>query len=351
MTAQPHSSEPHQRVAGQAETGRPCPYCRFPLKEGVPMVQCGVCGASHHDDCWQDNAGCAVVACAGGPNGEPQGRAAPPVPTQVLARTQLFAEASPLQQPAGPPPPADRTGARSGERRTPSLAIAIVLLALAVGGAAIAIVVSRQSKPLQLLANNGGQSTSSEVGSESASSSTPEVVREPSGSGSTNEVKSDGDTETPGGTGSESSGLLPAGESTDQMAPEIQDMLREFHTDVVSGDYRSAWNLMSARKQHQSLEKYGYAGWVSNQSTLRPYLDPSGLTVSIEETNPSNGVATVDVTGMGWNKPGASCSEWSGITWVKYEAGAWRYDPGYSTSPQREREWKSRYSELLGGQC
>jgi hypothetical protein len=54
---------------------------------------------------------------------------------------------------------------------------------------------------------------------------------------------------------------------------------------------------------------------------------------------------------MKWNKPGAPCSEWSGITWVKYEEGAWRYDPGYSTSPEREAEWKSRYAELLGGKC
>jgi hypothetical protein len=70
-----------------------------------------------------------------------------------------------------------------------------------------------------------------------------------------------------------------------------------------------------------------------------------------ERTEPGSGVAQVDVTGMTWDKPGASCTEWSGITWVKYEAGSWKYDPGYSTTPQREREWKSRFSQLLGGQC
>lgn len=97
--------------------------------------------------------------------------------------------------------------------------------------------------------------------------------------------------------------------------------------------------------------KGGYAAWVKNQSTLRPYLNPAGLQVSIQSTEPISGEAQVDVTGMSWDKPGAPCRQWSGITWVKYENGEWRYDPGYSTTPQREREWKSHYSELLGGSC
>jgi hypothetical protein len=90
---------------------------------------------------------------------------------------------------------------------------------------------------------------------------------------------------------------------------------------------------------------------VKNQESLNPYLDPSGLQVSVLNVNRDTGVATVQLTGMKWSKPGAACTEWSGISWVKYEAGAWRYDPGYSTSPEREAEWKSRYAELLGGRC
>ena len=57
------------------------------------------------------------------------------------------------------------------------------------------------------------------------------------------------------------------------------------------------------------------------------------------------------VTGMRWLKPNARCSQWSGLTWMKYESGDWLYDPGYSTTPERTAEWESRYSELLGGQC
>jgi hypothetical protein len=54
---------------------------------------------------------------------------------------------------------------------------------------------------------------------------------------------------------------------------------------------------------------------------------------------------------MSWSQPGARCAEWSGLTWVKYENGEWRYDPGYSTTRQRKRAWASRYGQLLGTSC
>jgi hypothetical protein len=156
--------------------------------------------------------------------------------------------------------------------------------------------------------------------------------------------------ETDTGTSSTSNGVLPA-VPAEQMQSEVQQMLLSWHEDVVAGNYHGAWALLSHRKQQQDDREYGYATWVKNQSTLRPYLNPSGLQVSVEHVEPNSGVAQVNVTGMGWDKPGAPCSEWSGITWVKYEDGGWKYDPGYSTTPQREREFKSRYSELLGGKC
>jgi hypothetical protein len=230
------------------------------------------------------------------------------------------------------------------------LTVAVLVLALAIGGGAAAIVLSQQSKtPVRLVGN------SSSVAPADSSAATP--PSEPS----TNEVTTDTSTaEPPADTSSiestdstpedSTNGALPD-ESTAEMQPEIQHMLLEWHDDVVSGNYQSAWDLMSKRKQVQSLHKYGYPGWVKNQESLNPYLDPSGLQVSVLNASHGNGVATVNLTGMKWNKPGAPCSEWSGITWVKYEEGAWRYDPGYSTSPEREAEWKSRYAELLGGKC
>jgi len=145
-------------------------------------------------------------------------------------------------------------------------------------------------------------------------------------------------------------GLLPA-ESQNQMTSDIQSMLLQFHQDIVNGDWSNAWSLLSARKRRQALAETGYQGWISNQHSLGEYLDPSGLNVSIQNTSPSTGVAQVMVTGMTYSPPGKSPCAWDGVTWVKYESGAWHYDPGYSTTPQREAVWKPRFAELLGGQC
>lgn len=53
-------------LATTADAGRACPYCRFPLKEGVTAERCDACGCLHHEDCWIDGNGCAVLGCAGG---------------------------------------------------------------------------------------------------------------------------------------------------------------------------------------------------------------------------------------------------------------------------------------------
>jgi hypothetical protein len=128
--------------------------------------------------------------------------------------------------------------------------------------------------------------------------------------------------------------------------------LREHHEDLVSGDYRGAWDLMTKRKQAQKLNEDGYPRWAEDQArALTPYLDPSGLHATVEAIDPLSGVARVFVTGMGWSRPGSSCSEFSGVTWVKFEDGVWRYDPGYSTTSERRRIWEPRSGELLGWGC
>lgn len=352
-----HPGEPsfHQSVARQAETGRACPYCRFPLKEGVQIAVCGICGASHHADCWHDNGGCAVIACVGGPPAG-QTREAHVAPTAAY-------QAVPTQPAAPPAPPTWPQPPPSSRRQGVSLTVAVIILAVAIGGAAVAIVLSRQGSNVRLAANATTRQTvtvpattkAMSAGTSTGATSTPEDTN--TAAAQTNATQTNTDTTQTSTTtaqtnaaAAQSDGILP-GVSTQAMQAEIQHMLLEWHEDVVDGKYHAAWELLSSRKQMQDSNEYGYAAWVKNQSTLRPYLDPSGLQVSVENTEPSTGVAQVDVTGMGWDKPGAPCTEWSGITWVKYEDGAWKYDPGYSTTPQREREWKSRFSELLGGRC
>jgi cytoskeletal protein RodZ len=251
----------------------------------------------------------------------------PPAPD--ARQTQPGPSSSPAWQPSQSSQPPD-------VRRSSSLAAAIIVLALAVGGAAVAIVLNRQNTDGTPLVTDSSAAQSSTVTSVTTPTATSTET-------APQEVAS-----TP--TTSSTEGALPSVPS-EQMTSEIQQMLLAWHEDVVHGDYRAAWELLSRRKQVQDENEYGYATWVKNQSTLDPYLNPAGLQVSIEKTEPDEGVAQVDVTGMSWDKPGASCTEWSGITWVKYEDGAWKYDPGYSTTPQREHEWKPRYSELLGGRC
>lgn len=135
-----------------------------------------------------------------------------------------------------------------------------------------------------------------------------------------------------------------------QMAQEIQATLLAFHEDVVAERFRDAWSLLSARKRAQTLREDGYGKWVTAQESLVPYLSPAGLTVRVDELE-DDGVARVLATGMGWSNPGSPCSEWSGLTWAKYEGGTWTYDPGYSTTGERERTWEPRYDELLGANC
>lgn len=139
-------------------------------------------------------------------------------------------------------------------------------------------------------------------------------------------------------------------QSEAEMAREIQDMLLAFHENVVGGRLQDAWSLLSVRKRRQTEREDGYRKWATAQASLAPYLSPAGLTVRIDALE-DEGVARVLVTGMDWTAPGSACAEWSGLTWAKYEGGSWTYDPGYSTTPERERRWKSRYGELLGASC
>ncbi len=240
-----------------------------------------------------------------------------------------------------PPPELPPQPTAAGGRWSPLMAVAVIILAVAMAGVAVAIIASRGGNASShLLANTDTANAGTVRSSGSAAASTAEAP-----SGGTAGEDATATTSTTAGEGALPD--VPA----QQLQSEIQQMLLSWHEDVVHGNYRAAWELLSQRKQAQDESGQGYATWVKNQSTLRPYLDPAGLQVSIQSTEPSSGVAQVDVTGMTWSKPGASCTEWSGITWAKYEDGAWRYDPGYSTTPQREREWKSRFSELLGGSC
>ena len=258
------------------------------------------------------------------PGSPPAPPAQPPPAGDAPPRVSLHK--APVGEPTGyPQPPAGGQpppgGDAGGSRRALTIAV-IVLAVVAIGGAA-AVVTSQKSEPTTV------ESSASDVSSApdtSAPADEPTVIPE-------------------GGDG-----VLPD-VSRSEMTAAIEDVIRSHHQSIVDGEFRDAWNLLSQRKQARYEREDGYAGWVRNQKTLQPYLDPTGMSVRILSTDPRTGVATIKVSGMGWSKSGARCSSWSGITWVKYEDETWTYDPGYSTTPVRERRWKPRFNELLGGAC
>ncbi len=302
---------PRRGHVSATESGRPCPECRFSLKEGAQAIVCGVCGAVHHASCWAERGGCAVDGCPGA-----NGAATAQQPATVDA---------PQPAAAVPPPPAPLPSplAAQATPRGPWPRVAAIVGALGLAAAVLALVLTR--------------------GSDQPPATRTIVLQQSSGDAATTEKPVD----TTAGT-SDGEAPLVADEATRE---QIRTLLKEHHAAIVAGEYRRAWNLLSRRKRAQKLREDGYDRWAAAQATLRPYLDPTDLDVEIQALDPATGVARVRVTGMSWSKPGARCAEWSGITWVKHEDGVWRYDPGYSTTPERERAWKNRFSELLGGAC
>lgn len=258
------------------------------------------------------------------PGSPPAPPAQPPPAGDAPPRVSL--DKAPVGGPTGyPPPPAGGPpppgGDAGGSRR--ALTIAVIVLAVVTIGGAAAVVTSQESEPTTV------ESSASDV------SSAPDLS-----------APADEPTAIPEG----GDGVLPD-VSRSEMTPAIEDVIRSHHQSIVDGEFRDAWDLLSQRKQAKYEREDGYAGWVRNQETLQPYLDPTGTSVRILSTDPRTGVATIKVSGMGWSKSGARCSSWSGITWVKYEDETWTYDPGYSTTPVREQRWKPRFNELLGGAC
>lgn len=132
-----------------SDVGRPCPYCRFPLKGETTAERCDSCQALHHADCWQDGGGCAVLGCATmAPAQEPNGKGAilhappPPPPPPSLAPAPARAPGPPA---TGDRPP--RHGVLIGVIACLAIAIAAVAGFLIVGGSHKASTGSTPSGP------------------------------------------------------------------------------------------------------------------------------------------------------------------------------------------------------------
>ncbi|HEV7493333.1 RING finger protein [Baekduia sp.] len=137
------ADRPESRPATAEETGRNCPYCRFALKQGAPVTSCPACRAIHHEECWGDNRGCAIVGCSAAPShatsAAPAGQPTSPSPA---VPPPAFGAAAPPPPPAPPLPPSSQPS--SGRRITPLLAVLLVG-GLAAAGAAAAVVATQKS--------------------------------------------------------------------------------------------------------------------------------------------------------------------------------------------------------------
>lgn len=131
-------------------------------------------------------------------------------------------------------------------------------------------------------------------------------------------------------------------------AQQSGDVVRAHLIALASGDYATAWKLLSPRKRHQlSTQPGGYKGWFDHQRAAFAGTDPRGISVQLKSFDRRAGDALVYVTGF---RDRRGC-DFSGFTWTHYESGRWWYDPGYSTTPARRAVWKPRFAELMGGRC
>lgn len=114
--------------------GRPCPYCRFPLKSGVVAGRCGGCDALHHHECWEEGAGCAVFGCIGA-RPVATDTAAVHVPPAGPIQRHPPASSSPWQPLAHAPPPAHHGDQRHiGSARGFAIGVGVTLAIVAAAG-------------------------------------------------------------------------------------------------------------------------------------------------------------------------------------------------------------------------
>ena len=120
-------------TTSSTDTGRSCPYCRFPLKDGQDTETCSACGAVHHGDCWLEGGGCAVVGCSNGPSPERQATKVMPTAGPVFPPQQVYStEAEP----------------QSREGRSVMIGLMAGLLVVAVGGGGYALASGQNSAPV-----------------------------------------------------------------------------------------------------------------------------------------------------------------------------------------------------------
>ncbi len=292
--------------------GRTCPYCRFGLEEGVSVIACPVCKAVHHDDCWEENGGCAVALCAGGP---PRGEASqqeaqavepepepPPAPTAAPLPPVSRPDPStaPTQKAELPPPPPGEPPSRGGPspaRWVPVLAVAIVLLG---GATAAAIVLTKHEEH----SSETVTAPASEAASESGEFGEGEYEEEPE-----EEVEYEEEPEEE----FEQSEPGPA-----QVAQrQVQDALRAHFHRLAYGNYSAAFYDLTASEQESAG---GESAWIEAQGE-------DGLqsfSLSVETSLFDSHSAQATIVDFQTHALATGCNDWSGYWEMSKAYGEWQ---------------------------
>lgn len=317
--------EPVRGIADGGMSGRTCPYCRFPLKEGVEMIACGECHAAHHVDCWADNAGCAVMGCAAAPAAteatEEATQVTPGMPPVAPGTGKLHISsdewpARSVPQSPPPPPPATQPGRRP---RPLGLSFAVVLLALAIAGAATALLLTKSKNHSITITQVKGRNAT-ETSTTDANAQTSSTDTSSSDASSTSDSTTSAMNESPGAAS-------PAPGDVGSNGPEAA--FRHYWDLVNNGDYHDAF-LMETGDEHNAEPSFE-----SDKQAARPKI----AIASVGPTSfSSHGEAdvTVDFYSQDQNPaPGSDtlCREFTGTAVMVKSGGAWLYGrPQYNAT-------------------
>ena len=313
-----------ERSARTAEAGRACPYCRFALKSGIPVVDCAACSAVHHAECWADNGGCAIVGCAGGP-----GQAGAFTTPGAASKSAAAVPAPAAEAPA----PVSRRRAR-----TPMLVA---------GATAIAAVASAGT--VLLVGDDDGDTT--RVASTNATPQPYAAVQPTSVDGPTVSVTTVPST-TPATSPPTTSTATTPTRGAAQREAAIQTAISSYFRAIRAGGFDRAWRLLSPTYRAWKVASGGgFDRWRQQEGRNMRQLRRGEPVVSVRSYDPVSNVATVYVSGLRFKPQGLPECDYLGITWARKVAGRWLYDQGYAQNAARAAKWRPRQSETLGSSC
>jgi Prokaryotic RING finger family 1 len=290
--------EHHSDATATAEmAGRSCPYCRFPLKEGTLVKQCGSCGSVHHNECWDENGGCAVTACEAGPKQQA---------TQVL----------PPSPPPGAPPqpvhPSSSAPSSDTQRRVSAgLAVALAVVVLILGaGVALAFTSGGGGHPSTIASTPVTQpETTESTPTETApTESTPTETAPPETTAS--ETPS---TETPPTTAPPPAATSAQSSQTPSPSGPV-DAVNEYWSDIEHHDFAGAFSI------EQPVAKTSESSWVKTEEEE----GVENVSYNFTPGSENGDEATVEISSLRTEASKTGCYTWSGEYGMTRYGSSWK---------------------------